>query len=81
MVSEGAKLLQHFLVPKHEVLGEKEAAEVLASYRVTKETLPKISASDPAIKQMKVEEGDIVKIMRKGDVNPNMENVYYRVVK
>ncbi|MFH1285276.1 MAG: DNA-directed RNA polymerase subunit RpoH/Rpb5 C-terminal domain-containing protein, partial [Candidatus Micrarchaeota archaeon] len=44
------KCLTHFLVPKHEILSEDEMQKVLASFRVTKEQLPKIPADDPVIK-------------------------------
>ena len=58
-------ILEHELVPLHEVMTEREVEELLNKYKIKKEQLPKIKASDPVIKEIKAREGDVVRIMRK----------------
>ena len=58
-------ILEHELVPLHEVMTEREVEELLDKYKIKKEQLPKIKSSDPVIKEIKAREGDVVRIMRK----------------
>lgn len=72
------KITDHVLVPKHEVLSEKEKKELIESYNISIIELPKILASDPAIKGLNLKEGDVVKVTRK---SPSAgETVFYRGV-
>ncbi len=57
-------IFEHVLVPKHEILSPKEREELLAKYRVKPYQLPKIRASDPAVKAIGAKPGDIVRIIR-----------------
>ncbi len=70
--------MNHSLVPKHEILSEKEAEELLKTLKIKKENLPKIKVSDPVIRLIKGKVGDIVKITRKSLTAG--EAVVYRVV-
>ncbi|MBE0516529.1 MAG: DNA-directed RNA polymerase subunit H [Methanophagales archaeon] len=58
-------ILEHELVPKHEILDERGAAALLDTYKLQKEQLPKIKKSDPVIKEIKAEVGDVVRITRR----------------
>jgi len=58
-------ILEHELVPLHEVMTEREVEELLNKYKIKKEQLPKIKSSDPVIKEIKAREGDVVRITRK----------------
>jgi DNA-directed RNA polymerase subunit H len=58
-------VLDHELVPKHEVLSPSEAVEVLRRLGATPEKLPWIRASDPAARAVGAKPGDIIKITRK----------------
>lgn len=58
-------ILEHELVPKHEIIGEGEVKELLNKYKIKKEQLPKIKSSDPVCKEIKAEAGDVVKITRR----------------
>ncbi len=58
-------ILEHELVPLHEVMTEREVEELLDKYKIKKEQLPKIKSSDPVIKEIKAREGDVVRITRK----------------
>lgn len=58
-------ILEHELVPVHEKISDEELKELLNVYKIRKEQLPKIKSTDPVIKEIKVEEGGVVKIMRR----------------
>ena len=68
----------HILVPKHEKLSQAKAKELLARYNINLQQLPRIFITDPAITDMDVEVGDIIKITRKSPTTG--ESIYYRVV-
>ncbi len=55
----------HIFVPKHSKISEKERKELLEIYHIDAEHLPKIFTDDPAIQDLEVKAGDIVKIVRK----------------
>ncbi len=55
----------HELVPKHEVLGKKEADEVLQKYHLRPYQLPYVRLSDPAVAALGAKPGDIIRIHRK----------------
>jgi DNA-directed RNA polymerase subunit H len=69
---------KHELVPKHTLLNDKDKEGVLREYNITLKQLPRILASDPVIKILNGQPGDVVMIERNsltaGKIN------YYRVV-
>lgn len=69
---------EHELVPKHEILNEKEKEELLKKYGITLRQLPRILISDPMVKVLNAKIGDVIKIIRKSPTAG--ETVYYRVV-
>jgi len=71
-------IFEHVLVPKHEILSPEEREELLAKYRVKPYQLPKIRASDPAVKAIGAKPGDIVRIIRRSSTAG--EHVVYRYV-
>ncbi len=71
-------IFAHELVPKHEILSEEEAKEVLKRFRVKPYQLPHIKASDPAVKALGGKPGDIIKITRKSPTAGYA--LYYRYV-
>ncbi len=76
-------VLNHELVPQHEVLKPKEEEKILKELGITKDLLPKINRSDPAIKALEekfgdVKTGSVIKIIRKSPTAG--VSVYYRVV-
>jgi len=72
-------ILNHELIPKHEVLTKKEKNDVMKMYGIKKlNQFPKILNSDPVVKTLKAKPGDLVKIIRKSDTAK--ESIYYRVV-
>ena len=77
-------VLKHELVPEHHLLTEEQAEEVLSRKGITRDQLPKIRKSDPGIKVLEsahghpIEEGSVVKIVRKSETA--QEFVAYRLV-
>ncbi len=71
-------ILEHELVPKHEVLTKEEAVELMKSLGIGPERLPWIRASDPVVKALGAKPGDIIKIVRKSPTAG--ESVAYRFV-
>ncbi|MCX8204900.1 MAG: DNA-directed RNA polymerase subunit H [Candidatus Nezhaarchaeota archaeon] len=64
-VAKKVNILEHELVPKHEILPPEEARELLRKYGVKPEMLPWIRSSDPIVKIIGAKPGDIVKITRR----------------
>jgi len=71
-------VLDHELVPKHEILHKDEKKAVLEKFGIPKDRLPFIMESDPVIKAIKAKAGDVIKISRKSPTAG--DSVYYRVV-
>ncbi|MFH0835876.1 MAG: DNA-directed RNA polymerase subunit H [Candidatus Micrarchaeota archaeon] len=55
----------HYLVPEVSLLPTEEADKVIAELGTKKEYLPWIKVTDPMIKDLQVQEGDVVKVSRK----------------
>lgn len=58
-------VLNHELVPIHELLTDAEAKRLLELYNINPEQLPKILASDPAALAIGAKANQIVRIRRK----------------
>lgn len=71
-------LFDHELVPKHILLSEEEAIQVLKTYNIDKRMLPKIKMSDPAVKEIGAKPGDIIKIIRESETAGQSE--FFRLV-
>jgi DNA-directed RNA polymerase subunit H len=72
------KLQDHILVPKHEILTEEEAEELLKTLGVSREQLPKIKADDPIAKEIGAKPGNIVRIIRESRTAG--KSIAYRLV-
>lgn len=72
------EVTQHILVPKHIKISETEKKALLERYHISVKELPKISKIDPAIEDLNVKEGDVIKIIRKSPTAG--EAVFYRWV-
>jgi len=62
--TETIDVSSHILVPKHVLLTKEEAQQVLEKYRIKPYQLPYIKRSDPAIREIKAQAGDIIKVIR-----------------
>ena len=72
------KILEHNLVPKHEIMKKTEAKELLTSMRIDSDQLPKILEHDPVIEAIGAKKGDIIRITRNSPTAG--EAIYYRLV-
>ncbi len=78
MVQLISETIENFLVPKHALLSRSDIGELLKKTGFGIEQLPQILSSDPAIKNLKAEKDDIIKIVR---ISPTAgKAVYYRRV-
>ena len=68
----------HILSPQHEKLSEDDVGTLLKNFNVEYAKLPKISISDPAIDNLEVKLGDVIKITRPSPTSGT--TVYYRMV-
>jgi DNA-directed RNA polymerase subunit H (RpoH/RPB5) len=66
-MAEKSDVTKHVLVPKHTKVSEKERKELFEKFNINESNLPRIKKSDPAILNLDVNEGDIVKVMRKSE--------------
>lgn len=57
-------LFEHIMVPKHEILTDKERQELLQKFKIHTYQLPYVRVSDPGVKAIGAKPGDVVKIAR-----------------
>jgi len=70
---------RHFLVPKHSIVPKEKEQEILKKLHATKDELPIILQSDPAIKKLKAKRDDIIEIDRVSPIAGKTK--CYRVVR
>ncbi len=75
---KGFDVMEHELVPDHEIISEEEAEEVLEEYDIEAVQLPKLDKKDPVAKAIDAEPGDVVKITRESETAG--KSVAYRYV-
>lgn len=69
---------KHILVSKHSKLSEQDKKQLFERYNITIKELPQIKLIDPAIKNLNLKAGDVVKIER---FSPTAgKTVFYRGV-
>jgi len=64
MKKGNVSILEHESVPIHEIITNEELNALLNKYKIHKEQLPKIKSTDPVIKEINAELGDVVEIRR-----------------
>ena len=70
-------LLKHYLVPKHEIIYDKqEIEELYKKHNMNKNQMPIISKVDNIAKIIRINIGDICKITRRSEKSG--QNIYYR---
>jgi len=72
------KVLEHTMVPDHQVMSKEEVDELLSSYTITRDQLPKIYHDDSAIKGIKAKINDVIRIVRVSQTAGRAES--YRLV-
>ena len=78
MAKKAIEITKHILVPKHTKVSEKEKKELIEKYHLSFNQLPKIKSTDPAIANLNLSEGDIVKILRQSPTSGKI--TFYRGV-
>jgi len=72
---------KHTLVPKHQLITDEEANELLKKYSlISKSQLPLILISDPICRYYNFKQGDIIKITN-NSISQNKGYEYYRCVR
>ena len=71
-------ILDHVMVPEHRILDDDEVEEVLSKYDIEKERLSKIQVTDPVVKEISANAGDIIEIRRKSETAGS--SLFYRLV-
>ncbi|MEM1618230.1 MAG: DNA-directed RNA polymerase subunit H [Desulfurococcaceae archaeon] len=64
-MSKQVNILEHELVPKHEIVPPEEAKRILDELGIKPWQLPWISTEDPVVKAIGAKPGDIIRIVRK----------------
>jgi DNA-directed RNA polymerase subunit H len=72
------RLMDNFLVPKHEIVPVEEAQELFKSWNTDAKHLPKILPDDPIVVEIEAKPGDLLRIVRFSHTAKT--SVYYRVV-
>lgn len=71
-------ILEHKLVPKHEIMSDSEIEEELGNADFEIDNLPKIRIDDPVIKSIDAKADDILRITRESQTAGTF--VTYRIV-
>jgi DNA-directed RNA polymerase subunit H len=71
-------IFEHALVPKHEILSEKETKQLLTQYKIQPYQMPQVKSTDPAVKAIGAKPGDVLRIIRKSSTAG--EHIAYRYV-
>jgi DNA-directed RNA polymerase subunit H len=71
-------LMNHDLVPLHQIIPEKERNDLLKKYKIEPNQLPKILDTDPVCISIGAKPGQILKIIRKSHTAE--ESFSYRLV-
>ena len=71
-------VLNHDLVPMHEVLTDDEVRDLFSSFNINPEQLPKILSSDPAARAVGAKPNQVVRIRRRSKTAG--ESIAYRLV-
>ncbi|MDO8625667.1 MAG: DNA-directed RNA polymerase subunit H [Candidatus Diapherotrites archaeon] len=72
------RLMDNFLVPKHEIVAPQEAEELLKTWNTDRKHFPKILSDDPIVVEIEAKPGDLLRIKRFSHTAKT--SVYYRVV-
>ncbi|MDD4127335.1 MAG: DNA-directed RNA polymerase subunit H [Methanomicrobium sp.] len=63
-MSTNFSVISHVMVPDHQIMSVEEIDELLSSYQITREQLPKIYHDDPAVKEVGAKINDVIRIVR-----------------
>ena len=73
-------IMGHVLVPKHQVCTPSEKKKILSAYSVKPDKIPQIKMSDPVIRHLGANRGNLIKITRESETQQGWECITYRIV-
>ncbi len=59
------KVLDHNLVPEHTIASDEEIEELIETHDIDLKNIPKVLKTDPVVKELDAETGDVLRIVRK----------------
>ena len=71
-------VLLHALVPDHQIMTDEDVKNLLVTFDITEDHLPKIYHDDPAVKACGAKPGNVIMIVRKSQTAG--EATSYRLV-
>ena len=77
-MSTRLNVLDHAMVPDHQIMTEEELTGLLSLYKITSEQLPRIYHDDPAVKTIGAKPGEVIRIIRTSHTAGRAES--YRLV-
>ncbi|MFH0889568.1 MAG: DNA-directed RNA polymerase subunit H [Candidatus Aenigmatarchaeota archaeon] len=77
-MKEEIKIINHVIVPKHEILTPDETKVLLDKYKISINQLPRIMEDDVVVKEIGANVGDVIKITRQS-ITAGVSG-YYRLV-
>jgi len=77
-MSTRLNVLDHVMVPDHQIMTEDELTGLLSLYKITSEQLPRIYHDDPAVKTIGAKPGEVIRIIRTSHTAGRAES--YRLV-
>ena len=77
-MSTRLNVLDHVMVPNHQIMTEEELTGLLSLYTITSEQIPRIYHDDPAVKTIGAKPGDVIRIIRTSHTAGRAES--YRLV-
>lgn len=73
-------VIEHMMVPDHQIMSVEEVDTLLDSYKITRDQLPKIYHDDPSVKEIGAKINDVIRIVRNSQTAGRAE-AYRQVVK
>jgi DNA-directed RNA polymerase subunit H len=77
-MSTRLNVLDHAMVPDHQIMSEEELTGLLSLFTITSEQIPRIYHDDPAVKTIGAKPGDVIRIIRTSHTAGRAES--YRLV-
>jgi DNA-directed RNA polymerase subunit H len=71
-------VMANYLVPRHSIVPKEKAEEILKRYGIDRSRLPKIMITDPCVRAINAQAGDVIEIERQSPTAGTSK--YYRLV-
>lgn len=70
----------HRIVPLQRICTLSEKKDLYAKYNLTGEKIPKMGLTDPMVNVLGAQKGDLIKVLRISESNPEQKMISYRIV-